>query len=172
VVLNCLHTRSLSLSLNFTTYMYSFILEKLGLATKVMYTLRADCLLHLFWSMSACVLWNFFTKLLTWSNNWTIIGQSAFKNHGCRMVCFQTNPPVSLHFGSPLNWNFWYLLWPFGILCGHLLYFMEIWYTYVVAICYIIHILVYYIIKSLVTLLIMSTYVSVACYTLTFIPTR
>jgi hypothetical protein len=28
----------------------------------------------------------------------------------------------------------WYILWPFGIFCGHLEYFMAIWYIYFVAI--------------------------------------
>jgi hypothetical protein len=31
----------------------------------------------------------------------------------------------------------WYILWPFGILYGYLVYFMAIWYMYFMAIlCY------------------------------------
>jgi hypothetical protein len=30
----------------------------------------------------------------------------------------------------------WYILWPFGICYGHLVYFMAIWYTYFMAIWY------------------------------------
>jgi hypothetical protein len=56
---------------------------------------------------------------------------------GCQMVCFQTIPPVSLHFGRPLDRN---------TLC-------SIWYLCFVAIRYIIRILVYCIKKKLATLI-------------------
>jgi hypothetical protein len=61
--------------------------------------------------------------------------------------------PVLVHFGSPLNEKYWYLSWPFGTLCGHLFYFMAIWYIYALAICYIIPILVRCIKKNLATLI-------------------
>jgi hypothetical protein len=47
------------------------------------------------------------------------------------MVYFQTKPPDLVTFGIPLNGKFTYLLWPFGIHCGHLLHFMAIWYMYI-----------------------------------------
>jgi hypothetical protein len=47
---------------------------------------------------------------------------------GCQMVYFQNKLSVLVHFGSPFNGKFWYILRLFGILGGHLLYFMVISY--------------------------------------------
>jgi hypothetical protein len=39
------------------------------------------------------------------------------------VVYFQTQNPKICKFWSTLKWNFWYISQPFGILCGHLVYF-------------------------------------------------
>jgi hypothetical protein len=57
---------------------------------------------------------------------------------GCQMVCFQTKNPNLDKFWRALEmfvyvmtiWNIlpmaiWYNLWPFGIVCGHLVYFSH-----------------------------------------------
>jgi hypothetical protein len=43
-------------------------------------------------------------------------GAARSENQSCQMVEFQNKPPLLVHFGSPLNGKFWYLLWPFGML--------------------------------------------------------
>jgi hypothetical protein len=58
--------------------------------------------------------------------------------------------------------NFWYLFWPVGILSGHLLYIMAIWYLYVAAIRYIIPILVNCTMKNLATLFVINCYCCIA----------
>jgi hypothetical protein len=60
-------------------------------------------------------------------NSWT---------HGCQMAYFQTKSPrylIWVNFGWSRNGSYWYmaiwpLLLPFGIFCGHLVYFIVIWY--------------------------------------------
>jgi hypothetical protein len=64
-----------------------------------------------------------------WQKNFT-------PKQDCQMVCFQTRNPILVKFG--VTWNrkccnilwlleyftaFWYNLQPFGIVCGHLVYF-------------------------------------------------
>jgi hypothetical protein len=46
----------------------------------------------------------------------------------------------------------WYILWSFGIYCGHLVYIVVIWY-YIVVIWYISPVLVFAPRKNLATLL-------------------
>jgi hypothetical protein len=41
------------------------------------------------------------------------------------------------YFGGMWNLKCWYILWPFGLLYGHLVYYMAIWYMYYMAIWYI-----------------------------------
>jgi hypothetical protein len=46
---------------------------------------------------------------------------------GCQMVYFQTQIPIWVNFGGYFNGRFWYILWPFGVFCSHLVYFVAIW---------------------------------------------
>jgi hypothetical protein len=55
-------------------------------------------------------------------------GSSMNGKRGCQMVYFQTQSPKWLNFGGPQIGKFWYILWTFGIVFGHLGYFMTIWY--------------------------------------------
>jgi hypothetical protein len=59
---------------------------------------------------------------------------------GCQMVIIRNisyrNPKFWYILGGQWNWKFWYLLWPFGILCGQMLYLVTIFIS-VVAFCYI-----------------------------------
>jgi hypothetical protein len=58
---------------------------------------------------------------------------------------------VLCSFGKGILWSFgifcghlvyfvgiWYILWAFGIFCGHLVYFVGIWYRYLVVIWHIL----------------------------------
>jgi hypothetical protein len=63
-------------------------------------------------------------------------------SQGCQMVCFQTKNPNLGKFWRVLQWKilvyfitirfilgpFANILWPFGIFCGHLVYFSPFWY--------------------------------------------
>jgi hypothetical protein len=57
-------------------------------------------------------------------------------SHCCQMAYFQTKTPTFVYFGRPCSrrcWYFyyhffnftakWYILWPFGTFCGHLVIF-------------------------------------------------
>jgi hypothetical protein len=44
-----------------------------------------------------------------------------------RCYIFKPKIPIWVNF---CNVRCWYILWPFGIFCGHLVYFMVIWYNY------------------------------------------
>jgi hypothetical protein len=46
---------------------------------------------------------------------------------GCQMVCFQTKNPTWENFEGPHNGKSWYILCSFGIVYGHLVYYMAIW---------------------------------------------
>jgi hypothetical protein len=39
----------------------------------------------------------------------------------------QKNKTFFVNFGGPCNVRCWYILWPFGIFYGHLVYFIAIW---------------------------------------------
>jgi hypothetical protein len=45
------------------------------------------------------------------------------------MVFFMTNT-FSVYFGWPWNGKCWYIKWPFGIFCGHLVYLVAFWYIW------------------------------------------
>jgi hypothetical protein len=64
----------------------------------------------------------------------------AALRQGCQMMYFQTkNPKLGIFFGGPLTENVGISsLWPLGILNGNLVYVLAIWYTYFVAIRYIL----------------------------------
>jgi hypothetical protein len=54
-------------------------------------------------------------------------------NQGCQMVYFQTKNTNLGKFWRALWWQIlvhlmpiWYILWPFGIFCGHLVYFSPV----------------------------------------------
>jgi hypothetical protein len=57
---------------------------------------------------------------------------------GCQMVCFQTEIPNLTKFGGPWNrkccymyfMTVWNTLRPFGIVCGHLIYYFSLWYVW------------------------------------------
>jgi hypothetical protein len=72
---------------------------------------------------------------------------------GCQMAYFQTKIPIWINVRGSYNerWGvyfmaIWSILLQFGILCGHMVYFMVLWYIFPV--------LVYYTKKNLATLLI------------------
>jgi hypothetical protein len=47
------------------------------------------------------------------------------------MVYFHTKKiPFWVHFGAPCSGKFWYILWSFGILYGHLGKFMVTWHIF------------------------------------------
>jgi hypothetical protein len=43
-------------------------------------------------------------------------------------IYFMPKIPILLYFGRLCNGTFWYILWPFGIFYGPLVYFMALWY--------------------------------------------
>jgi hypothetical protein len=43
-----------------------------------------------------------------------------------RWFIFISKIPIWVNFGGPWNWKWWHILWPFGVFCGHLLYFMAV----------------------------------------------
>jgi hypothetical protein len=50
---------------------------------------------------------------------------------GCRVArwfLFKPKIPIWVHFGGSCNGRCWYILWPFGLFYGHLVYFVVIWY--------------------------------------------
>jgi hypothetical protein len=49
------------------------------------------------------------------------------RKQGCQMANFKTKIPVWVNLGDTFNGR-WYILRPFGIFCGHLVYFAAIWY--------------------------------------------
>jgi hypothetical protein len=49
-----------------------------------------------------------------------------------QMAYFQTKIPIWEKFGGSCNGRCGYILWPFGLFYGHLVYFMVIWYIYLV----------------------------------------
>jgi hypothetical protein len=58
-------------------------------------------------------------------------------NQGCQMVYFQTKNPNLGNFWTALDWKMlvyfiaiWNILWTFGILYGHLVHFVFIWYIF------------------------------------------
>jgi hypothetical protein len=49
---------------------------------------------------------------------------------GCQMVYFQTKNPNLGTFLRAFEWKmFFTILWPFGMFCGHLVYFMAVWHS-------------------------------------------
>jgi hypothetical protein len=54
-----------------------------------------------------------------------------------RWFVFQPKLPIWVNFRGSCNSKSWYILWPFGLLYGHLKYSMAIWYIYFVVIWYI-----------------------------------
>jgi hypothetical protein len=50
--------------------------------------------------------------------------------HRCQMVYFQTKNPNLGKFWRELQWKMLVFLWTFGLLYGHLVYFMDIWYIF------------------------------------------
>jgi hypothetical protein len=51
-------------------------------------------------------------------------------NQGCQMAYFQTKKLIWVNFGGSCIERFWYILWPFGLFYGHLVYCYAIWYMY------------------------------------------
>jgi hypothetical protein len=45
-----------------------------------------------------------------------------------RWYFFKPKIPIWVNFGAFRNGRCWYILWPFGLCCGHLVYFVVIWY--------------------------------------------
>jgi hypothetical protein len=70
---------------------------------------------------------------------------------GCKMAYFQTKIPILVNFGGSCNGKCWYILWPFGLFYGHLVYFtygrlvylMVIWYILPMAIWYILYMVIW-----------------------------
>jgi hypothetical protein len=54
-------------------------------------------------------------------------------HHGCQMAYFNITNPNLGKFGRALEW---YILWIFGISCGHLVYFVLIWHLFHVSACF------------------------------------
>jgi hypothetical protein len=59
------------------------------------------------------------------------------QRQGCQMVYFQTKNPKSDKYWRVLQWKMlkyfwaiWSIFWLFGIFCGHLLYYVVIWYIF------------------------------------------
>jgi hypothetical protein len=47
-----------------------------------------------------------------------------------RWFIFKPKIPVWVNFGGPWNGKYWYMLWTFGIVCGHLVDFFPFWYVW------------------------------------------
>jgi hypothetical protein len=71
---------------------------------------------------------------------------TTLHNRVARWYIFKPKIPLWVNFGRPWNRKGWYILWPFGIHCGHLV-------IYLVAIWFIFPVLVYCVKKNLATLL-------------------
>jgi hypothetical protein len=63
--------------------------------------------------------------------------RAAVQKQGCQMVCFPTKYPGLavenlgiLYFHLVYFTSIGNILWPFGIFCGHLVYFVVIWYSF------------------------------------------
>jgi hypothetical protein len=55
---------------------------------------------------------------------------------GCQMAHFQNKNPNLGKFWRVLQWKMLvYFVWPYGILCGHLVKFMVIWYNFSALVC-------------------------------------
>jgi hypothetical protein len=52
---------------------------------------------------------------------------TPYVEQGCQMVFFHTKKTLWAYFGGIWNLKCWYILWPFGILYGHLVYYMANW---------------------------------------------
>jgi hypothetical protein len=50
-------------------------------------------------------------------------------SRAARWYIFQPKIPIWVNFGGSCNGRCWYILWPFGMFYGILLYFTAIWYT-------------------------------------------
>jgi hypothetical protein len=64
--------------------------------------------------------------------------QVRFRNQGCQMAYFLTKNPNLGKFWRVLQFKMsaiWSILRPFGIFCGHLIYFIFIWYAFPVLVC-------------------------------------
>jgi hypothetical protein len=46
-----------------------------------------------------------------------------------RRFIFKPKIPICVKFGGRWNGKFYYIVWPFGIFFGHLVYFMAVWYS-------------------------------------------
>jgi hypothetical protein len=66
-----------------------------------------------------------------------------------RWHTFKPKIQIWENFGGTCNGRFWYILWPFGLFYGHLVYFVADWYTYLVAI-FVYFIVIWYIFSLLV----------------------
>jgi hypothetical protein len=45
-----------------------------------------------------------------------------------RWYVFEPKIRIWVNFGGSFDGRRWYILWPFGLFYGHLVYFMAIWY--------------------------------------------
>jgi hypothetical protein len=51
-------------------------------------------------------------------------------NRDARWYIFKPKIQICVNFGSSCNGRCWYMLWPFGIFFGHLVYFLVIWFIF------------------------------------------
>jgi hypothetical protein len=56
---------------------------------------------------------------------------------GCQMFKYIFKPKILIwvNFAGSCNARCWWILWPFGIFCGHFVYSIVIWYIFPVLVC-------------------------------------
>jgi hypothetical protein len=63
--------------------------------------------------------------------NWFGVFLTNSSGHPVRVArwfVFKPKLPTLVNFGGSWNRKSWYILWPFGLFFGHLVYFVVIWY--------------------------------------------
>jgi hypothetical protein len=55
-----------------------------------------------------------------------LFGNVCCRSRVARWFVFK--PKIWVNFGGPCNGRYWYILWPFGLFYGNLVYFVAIWY--------------------------------------------
>jgi hypothetical protein len=51
-------------------------------------------------------------------------------NRAARWYIFKPKIQIWVHFGGPWNGECWYILWSFGMIHGHSVHFVVIWYVF------------------------------------------
>jgi hypothetical protein len=85
------------------------------------------------------------TEMCSWNCNFIYRSLSLgwhvhiprFSSHSvcrdARWYIFKPKIPIGVNFGRSWNGRCWFMLWPFGMFYGHLVYFMAIWYMYLIS---------------------------------------